>query len=226
VIGGRFQEDIELGSQLSSAGGKDIYLAKLDPSGTPLWSHAFGGVGDDELHDLRVQANGDIVMVGSMSESVDFGGGDLVSAGLRDIFVATLDGAGNHIWSSSHGDKDDQFTSTFELNSWLTLALEPNGTIHIGGSLFGAVDFGGPTLHSKGMNSDVLHVVLGPDGSFVGGDRYGGTGSDLGLDIAVSDSGHVVLGGRIHSANADFGPAGALSTHGGGDGFVAKLPPG
>jgi hypothetical protein len=226
VVGGRFQDTIELGSPLSSEGGKDIYLAKLDPSGMPQWSHSFGGIGDDELHDLRVQANGNIVTVGSMSETVDFGGGDLVSAGLRDIFVATFDSGGNHVWSSSHGDMNDQFASSFELNSWLTLALEQDGTIHIGGSLIGAADFGGPNLHSKGMNSDALHVRLAPDGSFLGGDRYGGTGSDMALDIVVSGSGHVIIGGRIHSIDADFGVAGTVLTHGGGDGFIAKFPPG
>jgi hypothetical protein len=225
VIGGRFQETIEIGSPLTSEGGKDIYLAKLDPSGVPQWSRAFGGNEDDEVHDVRVQANGDIVMVGSMSGTVDFGGGDLVSEGLRDIFVATFDGAGNHVWSSSHGDMNDQFGSSFELNSWLTLALELDGTIHIAGSLFGAVDFGGPKLHSKGMNSDAFNVRLAPDGSFLDGGRYGATTTDFALDIAVSESGHVIMGGRTQSTQIDFGAAGVVGTHGGGDGFIAKLPP-
>jgi hypothetical protein len=225
VVGGRFEDTIELGSPLTSEGGKDIYLAKLDPFGVPEWSRSFGGVGEDELHDVRVQANGDIVMLGSMSETVDFGGGDLVSAGMRDIFVATLDGEGNHIWSSRHGDENDQFTSDFELNSWLTLALEPNGIIHIGGSLFGAVDFDGPSLSSSGLNSDVWHVQLGADGSYLGGSRYGEGGTDIVLDIAVTNSGHVVLGGRLQSGAIDFGESGTVNTYGGGDGFIAKLPP-
>jgi hypothetical protein len=226
VIGGRFQDTIEIDGALSSEGGKDIYLAKLDPSGVPQWSRSFGGVEDDELHDLRVQANGDIVMLGSMAGTVDFGGGNLVSAGLRDIFVATVDGQGNHIWSSSHGDVQDQFTSSFELNSWLTLALEPNGTIHIGGSLIGTVEFGGQQLSSSGMNSDAWHVRLGPDGSFLGGSRYGSSFTDIVLDIVVNDAGHVVIGGRTHSTKLDLGVAGIVHTVGGGDGFIAKLPQG
>lgn len=227
VIGGRFQDTIEIGAQqLSSNGDKDIYLAKLNPSGEPMWSRAFGGVGTDELHDVRVQTTGDIVVVGGMSETVDFGGGNLVSEGLRDIFVATFDGAGNHVWSSRHGDANDQFSPMWELNAWLTLALEPSGTIHIGGSLIGEVAFGGPALESKSMNPDAWHVRLAPDGSYISGGRYGQTGSDLVVDMAVSESGHVILGGRTQSTKMDFGEAGALDTRGGGDGFIAKLPPG
>jgi hypothetical protein len=226
VIGGRFQDTIEIGSQLSSSGGKDIYLAKLDKAGVPQWSHSYGGQEDDELHDLRVRANGDIVVVGGMSAKVDFGGGELVSEGLRDIFLATFDAQGNHVWSSRHGDANDQFSPTWELNAWLTLALEPNGTIHIGGSLLGQVAFGGPALESKSMNPDAWHVWLAPDGSYLGGNRYGQTNSDLVLDIALSESGHVVLGGRTQSSKIDFGAAGTLISHGGGDGFIAKLPPG
>lgn len=228
VIGGRFQDEIEIeaGSPLSSSGGKDIYLAKLDASGVPQWSRSFGGEGDDELHDLRVQANGNIVTVGGMSATVNFGGDDLVSEGERDIFVATLDGNGNHVWSSRHGDAQDQFSVAWELNAWLTLALEPNGTIHIGGPLIGTVGFGGPTLASKGMNPDAWHVRLAPDGSYLGGSRYGQTSTDLVLDIAVSKSGHVLIGGRAQSTKMDLGAAGIVLGHGGGDGFVAKLPPG
>jgi hypothetical protein len=225
LIGGRFQDTMETGLQLTSNGGKDIYLAKLTPAGTEEWSSSFGGVGDDELHDLRAQANGDIVLLGSMSDTVDFGGGELASAGMRDIFVATLDPNGVHIWSSVHGDSTDQFTSTFELNSSLTLALEPDGTIHIGGSLIGAVDFGGPILSSQGINADAWHVRLGADGSYLGGARYGGTATDLALDIAVSDSGHVIIGGRTHTLALDFGEAGKVPTYGGGDGYIAKLAP-
>lgn len=225
VVGGRFQDTIEIGGQLSSAGGKDIYLAKLDPFGVPQWSRSFGGVDDDELHDLRVQANGDIVMLGGMSATVDFGGGALVSAGSRDIFVATVDGGGNHVWSSRHGDMQDQFSTMWELNAWLTLALEPNGQIHIGGSLIGQVGFGGPTLESKGANPDAWRVRLAPDGSYLGGSRYGQTNSDLVVDIAVSESGHVIIGGRFQSTKIDFGAAGIVTGHGGGDGFIAKLEP-
>jgi hypothetical protein len=225
VIGGRFQDTIEIGSPLISAGGKDIYLAKLNPFGVAQWSRSFGGEGDDELHDLQLQNNGHIVLLGGMSETVDFGGPQLVSQGLRDIFVATLDATGNHVWSSRYGDELDQFTNLFELNTWLTLALEPNGTIHIGGSLIGVVEFNGPSLASAGSNPDAWHLRLGPDGSYLGGSRHGGTATEMVLDIVVAKSGHVIMAGRTQGETMDFGISGTIPTYGGADGFLVKLPP-
>jgi hypothetical protein len=227
VIGGRFQDTIELGSPLVSEGGKDIYLAKLSPFGVVQWSRRFGGEQDDELHDLRVQDDtGDIVLVGAMSDTFSFGGAELISAGLRDIFLAKLDAEGNHIWSSRHGDELDQFSHLFELNTWLTLALEPDGTIHVGGSLIGTVDFGGPSLASVGPNPDAWHLRLGSDGTYLGGSRHGGTASEMVLDIAVAESGHVVMAGRAQGGALDFGVSGTVPTYGGADGFIVKLPPG
>jgi hypothetical protein len=226
VIGGRFQDSIELDSTLTSEGGSDIYLATLNPFGVPQWSRSFGGGEEDELHDLRVQkSTGDIVLLGSMSSTVNFGGGDLVSAGLRDIFLATVDDQGNHVWSSRYGDELDQFPSFLELNTWMTLALEPNGMIHIGGSLIGTVEFGGLSLTSNSMSSDAWHVRLGADGSYLGGSRYGGTATEMVLDLAVTESGHVVLAGRTQGSTLNFGASGTLHAFGGADGFLVKLPP-
>ncbi len=225
VIGGRFEDTIVLGEPLTSEGGVDIYLAQLTHDGQVDWARSYGGPGDDELHDLRVQANDDIVLIGSMSETMSFGGDDLVSAGARDMFVATLAGAGDHIWSARYGDQADQFAQLFELNTWLTLALAPNGDIHVGGSLIGTFDFDGASLVGNGEQPDVFHMRLGPDGSYLGGRRFGGTATELVLDIAVTESGHVVLGGRMQGSKIDFGASGIVHSRGGADGFIAKLSP-
>jgi hypothetical protein len=135
VIAGRFGASLELGgNMLPHAGDLDIYVARLDDVGKVLWAKSFGGPGKDEVHDLRIQQSGDIVLLGAISDSVDFGGGPLISAGARDIFLATLDRDGAHSWSASYGDALDQFDSD-DTDTWLTLALDANGNIHIGGTL-------------------------------------------------------------------------------------------
>ncbi len=231
VVAGRFQADVGLGpdldSTLTSMGGTDIYLAKIGADGAVLWSQSYGGLGADEVHDLRVQTSGEIVMLGSMFETVDFGGSEGVrtSNGMRDIFVATFDGNGDHVWSRNYGDAGDQFTSSYEVNAWLSLALGPTGTIHFGGGLFGSADFGGGLLTASGSNADVVHVELDSEGSYRAATRYGGAGTDLALDLDVTESGHVVMAGRWHSDELDFGSAGILRNRGLDDGFIAKLAP-
>jgi hypothetical protein len=224
MIAGRFQDSLTIADELTSAGGRDIYLAKLDSFGEPLWSRSFGGPGEDEVHDLQLQPTGEIVLVGGMAETMSFGGPDLVANGGRDIFVATLDAMGNHVWSMRTGDGLDQFTSTFEVNSWLTLALAPNGSIHVGGSLIGTISLDGNLLTSTGMNSDMFYFTLAADGSFVGGSSYGGTNTDLGLDLVLAGPGHAAIAGRSYGTEIDLGPAGRITNHGNGDGFIVKLP--
>jgi hypothetical protein len=226
VIAGRFGAPLEIGDQLlTHAGALDIYLARLDNAGQVLWVQSFGGPGQDEIHDLRLQQNGDIVLLGAISDSVDFGGGPLVSAGERDIFLATLDGQGVHSWSASYGDAVDQF-ETGGTESWLTLALDANANIHIGGTLYGVLDFGGAgQLAVDGELPDVFHAQFDAAGDYIGGWRFGGLGSVFGHDIAVAESGHVLHCGRSLGSTVDFGKAGLLESAGRSDGFLVKLAP-
>ena len=66
-----------------------------------LWSKGIGGSGNDEAYSVAVDPAGNVVIVGHFSNSVDFGGGALVSAGAFDIFVAKYDANGAHISGAS-----------------------------------------------------------------------------------------------------------------------------
>ena len=226
IIAGRFGAPLELGGQeLAHAGDLDIYLARLDDSGQVLWARSFGGPGKDEIHDLRLQQDGDIVLLGAISDSVDFGGSPLVSAGVRDMFLATLDGQGGHVWSASYGDAVDQF-ETDGTDTWLTLVLAANGDIHVGGTLYGTLDFGaGGHLTASGSKADVFHAQFDPDGDYIGGWRFGGAGSDYGHDIAVTESGYVLHCGRSSGNKFSVGDIASFPNAGRSDGFLAKLAP-
>jgi hypothetical protein len=229
LITGRFQDSIDIGAALMSAGGRDIYVAKLDAAGTPVWANAYGGSGEDASHDLQVDpATGNVFVTGFMSETVDFGGGDLVSAGLRDIFMASFDQDGNHRWSDSFGDAADQFEGNYELNQWMSLAVDDAGDVVLGGSLQGmSADFGGVTLMpAGGMNADVFFVKFsGVDGSPLVAREYGSSSTDLAAGVAVDSAGHVFLAGRSYGSAIDFGAAGIVFMYGNTDGFIAKLLP-
>ncbi|WP_106090331.1 nucleotide-binding protein [Enhygromyxa salina] len=226
VIVGRFQESIPLGGGMDSAGERDIYMAKLSPLGAVQWSKRFGGPGDDGAHDVKVRdQTGEIVMVGFMADTVNFGGGDLVSAGERDIFLVTLDQNGDHVWSKRFGDETDQFTSNYEINTWMSLALDPAGNIYLGGALLGSASFGGATISASGANPDVFFAKLSAGGNLMSNNRFGGIGTDIGLDISIADNGYVVLAGRSFGSSVDFGVSGKVQNHGLDDGFIVKLMP-
>jgi hypothetical protein len=227
VVAGRFAGSIELGGGLTSEGELDIYFARLDSSLLPVWAQSFGSVGIDEPHDVAVQQNGDIVLIGGFSDTVDFGGGGLVSAGARDIFLATFDDAGEHVWSNGYGDSTDQFGGSFELNSSLTLAVDDeDGTIYMAGYLLGAVDFDGQIFDAAGdTNADAFYTVFDAGGTFVTGQYYGAGGTEIMHDINVASDGLIVLAGRTLGSRIDFEDAGTVLGWGDADAFIAKIQP-
>ena len=59
-------------TNLSSSGSTDIFLVKLNFSGDILFAKSFGGTGDDGATDVKIDANGNLLMTGYFSETVDF----------------------------------------------------------------------------------------------------------------------------------------------------------
>jgi hypothetical protein len=92
-LGGMFENHPDLGGgALANTGSEEIFLAKYDPSGAPLWSVSFGDSFYDGSSSIAAAGSGSIVMTGTFSGRVDFGGGPLTSAPVfgtfsRDAFV-------------------------------------------------------------------------------------------------------------------------------------------
>ena len=202
------------GGVLSSAGGGDAFVAKLDASGNHLWSRVFGGVSDEIAYAVAVAPSGNIAITGALYGSVDFGGGVLTSSGSSDVFVTMLDPTGLHLWSRRYGDAADQ--------AGHGVALDASGNAAITGSFGGLVDFGGGPLTSAGQR-DVFVLKLDAGGSHQWSRRAGAAGSDLGSAVAMDSAGNVVVTGSF-SQSVDFG-AGPLTSAGGSDIFVAKFGP-
>lgn len=99
------------GDPLKSAGGEDVFVAKLDGEGHHLFSRRFGDSGVTQHGEaIAVDLAGDIVVSGVLDGTVDFGGGALsVPAGTCPAeawckqagFVVKLDPSGGHVWSRS-----------------------------------------------------------------------------------------------------------------------------
>ncbi|WP_438017698.1 hypothetical protein WMF18_00745 [Sorangium sp. So ce315] len=108
-VTGSFQGTVDFGAgPLTSAGGEDVFLLKLDPSGTLLWSKRFGTSHTEIGGAVTVDGNGDVLLAGRYDDGgtgeptgLDFGGCSLPGPlNVYGLFVTKLDHDGNHIWST------------------------------------------------------------------------------------------------------------------------------
>ncbi len=228
LVAGRFEETVDFGGgPLVSAGGRDIYLARLDGFGDHIWSRRYGGPDEDLAYDLAYDpAGGGFVLHGAFTGDVTFEGVEVRGAGERDIFLAAFDADDNVRWVAAYGDAADQFETDFDTNTWSAIALDAEGNIHLVGPLAGEARFGdGPPLRSAGR-TDVYVVKLTPEGRFLYGNRFGTDNSEVALDVAVAPTGHIAVVGRIFGTRGvDFGAAGRVDSHGSSDGFILHLLP-
>lgn len=93
---------------MTTAGDNDIYLAQLNGSLVCAWSQIFGTSFGQYADALAVDDADQIIIGGEFENDVDFGGGNLTSAGGRDAFIARFDHFGDHIGSRSFGASGDQ----------------------------------------------------------------------------------------------------------------------
>jgi hypothetical protein len=214
LLAGSFTSVLDFGvAPLQSAGGQDVYVAKLDAAGSAVWSRGFGSPGPQYAMSIASDAAGNAVVAGCFQGSLDFGEGAHVSAGSDDIFVAKLDPAGAVLWSRRFGGVE------YECGNGI--ALDSAGSTTVLGHFSGTVDFGTGPLQSAG-SQDLFVIKLDPQGNTTWSGRFGG-GMAYGLGVALDGAGNTLLTGQFIGA-LDFG-AGTLMDTGNADVFVAKLDP-
>jgi hypothetical protein len=181
-------------------------------AGKYLWSVRFGDTNSQNANAVAVDASGNVIVAGSFAGTVDFGGGALTSAGLRDFFVAKFTPDGTYIWSKRFGDASDQWDPC--------VAVDASGNVIVAGGFEGSVNFGGGTLTSAGWD-DVFVAKLGSDGAHVWSKRFGDGDIQTADAVAVDASGNVIITGILRGT-VNFG-GGALTSAGINDVFVAKF---
>ncbi|UQA62118.1 SBBP repeat-containing protein [Polyangium aurulentum] len=213
IVVGAFMGTVDFGGgPLTSAGGYDIFVLKLDPSGKHLASARFGDAAEQRALDVAVDAGGNVYLTGWAGGTVDFGGGALPGGGALDVFVASLDGGLGHRFGKRYGDGPDQ--------RGYGIAVDAKGRVLVIGTFDGKVDLGGGPLASAGKG-DVLVAALDENGNHLFSERFGNAEDQSGQGIAVAPDGRVVLTG-FFAGSIDFG-GGALVSGGSTDGFVVGL---
>ncbi len=88
---GEFTDKAEIaGSELTSAGTTDIFIAKFDRSGALRWLQQAGGDKGDNAYTMVADAQGNLYLSGSFGGTAKFGTLSITSAGGNDVYLAKL----------------------------------------------------------------------------------------------------------------------------------------
>ncbi len=213
-------------------GRADVFMTKLDPTGSSLvYSTFIGGSDNDRGHGIAIDASGNAYVTGwAGSSSIDYpttsGAYDTTHNGGMDVFVTKLNSAGSSlVYSTFIGGSDHD-------EGW-GIAIDASRSVYITGftndastnfpTTTGAYD----TTHNGGV--DVFVTKVNTTGSsLVYSTFIGGVDHDRGWGIAIDPSGNAYITGQTGNGGIKNYPttSGAYdTTYNGGmnDVFMTRL---
>jgi Beta-propeller repeat len=178
----------------------DMFITKVDPFGTRLWTKVWGTSGFDYSYGVAVDSQENVYLLGTAQGGIN--GESPIGNG--DVVLIKLNPGGTVLWTRMEG------TSEFENGT--EIAIDSNDNIyitgHTQGDLHGNVNAG---------NYDVFIIkydVLGNRGWTT---QFGSSGIDYSHGIVVDGT------GSIYVAGYTAGPLNGITGNGGNDIFTVKL---
>jgi hypothetical protein len=193
----------------------------IDPN--VAWSTYLGGTQNDYATDVAADASGNVYVVG-WTDSPDWasGGYDTTYEGnFGDAFVAKLDSAGEHVWTTYVGGTVAE--------SGRAIALDAQSNVYIVGYTNSPNwPSGGYDTQSEGndvQEGDGFIVKLTSAGAHVWSSYVGGNSHDIAEGVAVDPNGYVYVAGTTDSLDWITGGFDPNFNGGSSDVFLVKLTP-
>lgn len=209
---------------LSSNGGTDIFVLKLNSSGNLLWNRTYGGASSEDVYTITSDNQNNVLVTGYFFPDTDLDPGSAVVnlpvLGGFDCFIQKLNPSGNFIWAVPVGGTQDE--NTYDIK------CDAENAVYVVGDFFGVVDFNPGSdvfnLTSSG-NNDIFTMKLNSDGEFQWAYKVGATFSQAGYAIDLDAQKNVYTTGT-YSNNVDFDPTSGIQFSGNPqvfDVFILKI---
>ncbi|HPJ30346.1 MAG TPA: hypothetical protein PLZ42_03035 [Methanothrix sp.] len=151
------------------AGGKDLWLARVDPDGNRIWEKTFGGEGDERGNQVLDAGDGYLLV----------GVSDPAGSANRDLLLVKTDLEGEKIWEETIG-------SIGEEGGWSARTTSDGGYVILGYS-------------NRSTDQNIWLVKVGEDGEEAWEETFGGWGRDLGRSIVSTEDGGWAMTGWTES---------------------------
>jgi hypothetical protein len=226
-VRGAFSGTLTIGdTTLTATRDLDLFVAKYDADGKPVWARQGSGLTSAPLSDIAVEGatamaiyeNGPtqfLYVAGSFVKTLTLQGGANPSVTLSDdgapgynyeSFIAKYDASGNLIWARG-GDSGTPLKNTDNLeagqNAIDQIVFDSNGNPYVAGFSSGVRFFGLPVVNNG--ESDILLAKLNPaNGAVVWKQIIGGVKDDNGLDLKIDGMNNLYLFGNYGSPSITF----------------------
>jgi hypothetical protein len=224
-LAGSFTNQIIInGAGVLSNGGRDIFLFKIDPSGTTLWGKTAGGQFADEPFSISVSGS-KVFLCGLYNLAFTDGTVSIVApTGSEDAFIAS--------YSTANGACTGMIRcggpTTDVANS---ISASSNG-VYVTGTFVGASTFGSFNLNSANTSGpnpsptpDMFLIKCDSTLNVLWAVKAGAGSNDQGNGVSQDAIGNVYVAGYFYRT-VNFGNGVTLiEANGYGDGFVVKYSP-
>lgn len=232
LITGNFGETVDFDPGpgnivLTSKGGIDAFVVKLDPAGKVIWAKSFGGSRDESGFSVKTDSKYRVYISGGFVGEVDFDPGpgqfNVTPTSFVAGYVLQLE------YNGIFGEVSvfDGVNSTY--CSANKIAIGPNDEIFTVGNFRGMIDFdpdtGTTNRTSLDYTEDYFVHKMDSMGEVTWVQTWEGKGDEFGQSIALGDNGALYIAGSFSDTmDFDMGPGTQmLATHGAADIFIQKL---
>ena len=203
-------------TNLTSQGGADIFLAKLDGAGAVMWVRQAGGTERDAGNGVILDSAVNVYVTGGFGGTSSFGTTNVTApgfAGTTDIFLAKFDSAGRFLWVTRAGGNN--------ADAGNAIALDTEGSTYVTGLFLGTAFFGSTILTSLSGQADVFFAKYSPAGTLAWAFQARGPAYMTGHSIAV-DHGGSVYGTGFFRSHTSIGGVLVTNHSSSRDGFVVR----
>jgi len=188
---------------LTSHGGSDTWLIKINGDGDILWKKTYGGTnGEGSGRILKTSDGGYVFSTTTTSNNGDVSG----NHGYADTWVVKINSAGNIVWQKCFGGNDMDNADIMNVTS--------SGQIVLVGYTFSK---NGDITGLKG-GEDFWTMLLDASGNKLKSNVLGGRGGDMGSEsVTLSDDTYMAIG-RTSSTDGDV-----IGLHGANDIWLVKF---
>ena len=202
----------------NSYAGTEMFIAKLDTSGTFLWASSAVGNYYDAATSVACDSDGNIIVVGYFySSSISFGNTVLTNSNVNnsDMFIVKYDASGNFIRANSYGgfaNDDNPFS----------VVTDAFGNFVVVGYFYSSTLAFGNTILSNAGYVDMFISKFDTSGNVLWAKSTGGSGHDFATSVSIDSWGNTFVAGYFESPSISFGAISVINS-GSYDMFIAKL---